>query len=701
MGQTNFKNLIREYRAFIKGFFFAAFVATIVFIPVNGATRTVYPEDAESVLRLGPLKPTHNLHSGSPITGFLAIGNDIAFTLVAESISGLVRRESKDLSEKEKTLSQKYTYRFTNKVSVPIGTHARNNNCALTMNLHTGLSSLPVACRGLLDNQLAEFKFNEIVAPGIYEISITSTGNEQNAVAPYFSEDPNGNKYFLPKVESRKLSVFDALRAWSRVDLLTFCVFMSVFTGIGLLFWLGTASPASWIALLLLSLVASLLITPFFSGHDETAHLKMFRSAVVGNPDIDRQFNIEANTALASSDFYRLHGTRRFTSLDECPHSVVFTGNCGETNRPIALYKVYSNIASNFVSTTALNALELLKLGRIFNLLWTVLLVASVFLFFGKTVANSTIFVFLFTGTIFSQVPSITNDIPNFMYGLFLTACIAKLATSGPTLRSWVGAIVAVLWFGIATQIDVSAGAAIPPLICVVVLALTGVFDVFRPTRERGLEIHLSQSVGARNLAIIAAGSFTSILAIYFLSNLVSFNRSLFDELVFSRIDQSLQILKINSATATEIQHLVTSHVKGYFGSFVWGHSHYSGYVYLSLTLFFIGLAVIGGYSQHWTSVFRDGPRLYVFGTLVVIQFAIPIALGAEHFAESVQYAESFTKLRLTAPGIASLMALPCIGVVFLQNSPRYRTFIYQLAVLWTLQLVLFYQVKFYWIERI
>jgi hypothetical protein len=439
------------------------------------------------------------------------------------------------------------------------------------------------------------------------------------------------------------------------------------------------------------------------SGHDETAHITMAYHAgqqVLGTefkaPE-EREFFRAVTRLSVESDFFRLHSVLPVKD-GACPHEIV--GGCGETERPTWLYKNYFK-ALPFAKDVTWNPIRLLCFGIGINLIFLALFLFGIaWLFRRDTVALLGLAVpLVLCGAFWGQLSSLTNDIPQYLFGFSaLAACLAVVrAVPRRKIALWLVLLHGFSFLG--SCVDRSWVTGLPAL----ALADFGfLLVVLKGACEHEPRVHWVWLVFAG--CVGAAGAFLLWFVKVAFGLLPDLAARLQATLSETALVVAAPVLDLKSQLL-----IFKWHLDSFFGSFIWGHSYYNSTLYTLFFLVFAALVFVGlsalagrlpgrGSGESAVRAPEVVAGVYVVGgvALLAVQFfVVQVVAGAQFGLEPIA-AMSYTKIRLSAPGLASLCFFPVVGVVALfERFPVARRLSVFALCAWGIWFLAYYQLRF------
>lgn len=597
-------------------------------------------------------------------------------------IAELKNFNDQDWLQKKSDLSHKRPYLFPKTVGIYLATYARTNHCSVSLALDKAWLSKPLNCSDLQDNALAFFEFDQPISPGVYNATLnwvpTRPGNEI-AVYLYRSSD-NGfiTDTFTKYPNTNFVKVFwiwfqQSPNVASIYLLICILSFLTLFLG---------KQRIKWLALSGLLLAGHGVISRPFSGHDETAHIKMLQKQIDDAYLVNQNLNHTAHNAMASGDFFRLHEAP-WLSPEACPHMIL--KHCGITQRPMVLYAYYAPIL-RALGINPGSANQLLMTGRFINYTILIGFLGLLFSIFGKVTILTLAPLLVLFGGFYTQLASISNDPPMFMVGIMAAVLIFESVISGVSKRSIVGYLIlcSMAWFG--PKIDVSGYLIIPYLVLIPIFWTIRLESNMTPSRFIGTTMLIQM------IALITAVIFT---ANHFWRELTHIAKEIQSFAPF--IPYLKNFLKFNVSTGTTA---LVEYFKSFMGTFVWGHSYFPDIFYwasffLCIWLIYKGLCLIA----HRYSM---GSRIIILA-LFSLLLAFQVICTFIAFETSLSMPEiviaSYLKVRLTAPAVGGFVGLLMIGMYETMRRKSHGSFLFSLLWIWALAMLIHFYPDFYWAD--
>lgn len=632
-------------RLSIKALWPLLFFVVLLLIPLNGSWQGAFSPDLARLQRLTGMTPSQPLTSVSPLR--IEVPIDTGGSAFATQTLGFL-----------------------------IGTNARKNHCSLWLELAPDLVSDALPCEGLRDNEVAAFKFPRTIADGVYQGTFHSTaGSDADSVAIYTYERATHERVgaALRLVEGRWS--FGAFERWLSESPRRAGLYMA-----GTLVLIGAAwlLPLPRVAAVVLLYLLHSVIAPYFSGYDETAHIEMLEESLRDHTAAEQtQFHVQTNQLMRQANFFRANPVMAH-SPEDCPHRILF--NCGETKAPMWLYKRYARALNLFFSPPDMTPRTLMLALRILNLILLVVFLSSIALLGGPRELHAQSTLLLFCGALLSQMASITNDVPMFFLGLWLTAAISLAIFGKSTGRAFLALAIGAVGLAIGKNIDVGWVAGIP-------LWFLGALCFC--LRKRGRYVQDARGFVTRHplLTVLVLAAVAHVCGRLIATPL---SRALPDQVAFVK-----SMLAMVRPRGVKVALLRTVHnVFSFYGSFVWGHSVFSLPLY--------GALLAGG-----LYLAKRGAAFLVkgHGSALIILAAMALSLG--YYAFMVDAIASYfqvpgvtevaaVKVRFLVAGIGGLVMLPYLGLGESYKKATWAAPIGWIELGWLAALLLHFLPRFY-----
>ncbi len=663
---------------------FFVLVIGLMCVPQNAPIRILTPGNWEKVL---DLKPPNELK----FVASDAIEFDIAINASEEvfqetlDITKIMLMEQKHQQSQMLEVARIRPNLFAWRIRIPVEVLGPNPTCKLQLKI-ANQASIFESCAKAINQKATYFEFGTPVLPGIFKATLLVQNAKET---DYFIVHgfPGKNKSFWVPVESaNQLSTLLALWRWSAerplftfgVVLLLIVVFLSGFT------WLE--KEFDWRKLVYCAAFAtlgiSLLTTPLFSGHDETAHLSMFRTAALQAqknsndvPPAEQQttFNKEAEKTKFKFNFFRLNNAKPLTD-GSCPHATA-TGSCGESEKPTWLYRQYAKTFA-YLSPDSWSPETILWFGRGTSVFWLALFTGAALLFFGGEFIPLMLCATVLCGAYLGQFSSLSNDVPMYCLGFFLFVALSSTFRDAPTFKQGLGLVFGIVFVFILKSAERSWVTALPALGITIVLYLGKILVLKTPQFRRAYSwaqtrfektfpgflgcafwYLLPLGIGTVSMCLFPAfAHFVPTLKKVFpggwtLLNQVSPDAEMLEE--FAKLDFKA------------FTHVLVYHFRSVWGSFIWGHQYYPKWFNLCglALLLYAGVNAIFitsnfGRSGNFSLFFKSCGALAIAGLLFGIHMTLISAIEWPNLYQPLIVSESFLKLRLIAPSSANIYFL-------------------------------------------
>jgi hypothetical protein len=682
--------------------------AILLLLPVKTTTRSLSPAGMET-LKLSALSLSAPLLSGNPAAFKIAVGQDVGVNGSLLTLEDVTKIEPAAYWAKYSEILKEYPLLFNHTVAFSIANYDRINHCLLTLNLGDHHVSQPLNCRRLKDNGLAVFKFDSPVPPGVYQATLISTGDPNNAVAIYWAKDAQGQSWVSAFSWQGDISPLMALSIWGRSHSLQFAFYTLslclLIVGLGLGRNVSTALP--WLCLLVSLYLGIFVIAAPLSGHDETAHVDMFKRSLLetdptpaGNTDKSLQEHyLTMREHMLHEHFFRLHNARP-QSVGACSHSIL--SGCGESERPLKLYHQYGSLLHK-LGIVVNSPAEIQWAGRALNYLWLISFLIGIFCLFPRHYALAMVITLAFTGCLLGQIASVTNDVPMYVTGLWGALAFAYFFHHASDWRAWAGVGV---FFGLlfyVRQVDQSWLAGLPTVLLFPLGLLSLILPKagpptgqgpFDPEKRFAIVPALYFAAGVMGFFVFVRGLMMTPQGTQFVDHLIALGSTISGE--FARL-RGLTALPLSHALQ-----IVYSYLCSIYGSYVWGHSYYDNFVYVTLLagtsyLSYLGARKIADQSSHLKMAFI----LLCLGMACASQFLGIVAIASQDFGPDLVRWQSFTKVRLIAPGLACILPVPLLGLVHLLESPHLARRLFLIVYIWGSLLLCYYWPQFFIIDTL
>jgi hypothetical protein len=585
--------------------------------------------------------------------------------------------------------------------AVPIGTYARTNKCNLEMHLAPNLISKPIGCSTLVDNSPAQFDFGNRLLPGTYHGTLVSTAaDSSHAVAPYVAVDAQGAVWLQPLIARSATNGISLMIPWllsgdlNRLILIP-CLILAVLVGI-----YAAGGQLAWILLIATYIGGVTALTKKFSGHDETAHVHMFFSAMLGElkvepPDAKKmtlEFFDRAEHLKEREGFYRLHAAK-VVSAGQCPHA--FAGSCGASAEPIWLYKHYAKISPPNPSLVS-DPDYLISVQQAIHLVLTSGLILLALIALDRRSFAVFSALFIFCGFAIANFPAITNDFPLEILGFFGFIACTRLFQVSPSRHLWLfPAAYSALAIGFGRHIDKAWLSSIP------FISFLWLILGVRYIRRRGWinKKHLDFSIFDRFLPnrmwtpiLLHLGVFAASLAYLYIFGKPTLR--FFLELIQpSAIPTRERPGKLPLDLYLPV---VWHHFRSVVGSFVWGHAYFGWEAY-AVFLVIAVLAYNSGIYYLWTKRKDACGRIAVIvAGFIMASYVYGIFWIAGNWLGTRATLDATSKIRFMAPGIGVGMAIAGLGILEWLRKIELDRYMICAAAIWIVIVLTYYLPKFF-----
>ena len=675
--------------------------------------RPIFPFDIKSSLALAATDLVDIRSDGKPVEFNLAIAADPSETDGQVGIQELSKKPNRETEKSFKDRMARTPHRYVNSVSFETFGANPGKDCGLQLELNFSLRSAIAPCPLLGELKHVDFRFENLLYPGVYSVRLLNKNDAaDDRIAVAAAHAPSGGKWLLAWSGKKQTNAFSGFVQFVNVDPINAAIYALLVALVALLALKGppTGWPA-WACIVFALYGSNATITRHFSGHDETAHAEMLFSSLLNASEppssharegLRARFYESARKLMFDQDFYRLHAVQ-VPPKGSCPHMIL--GSCGISGSPQNLYDLYAKILPANVLYSG-NARSIGIAGRAINLLWTLLLIILVAWLFGSGAIAPTL-VILTSGAFLAQVSSITNDYPMMMLGIFGTGCLAEII-SGNEKKATLGLLVFSIVLCASRSVDRSWVAGLLTLsagtmILTARLLLRDAPSNIGQAPELPLNSRRGQVLGKihQGFFALAVGVFVALSIIWAIPHLWAAGIQEIFKPILRLSPDGHMLLRAKPYSIQMTWEVLKLHCKSFVGSFVWGHSYFSAPVYSTFLAGWLYLALKG--LRH---VMNFKPRYRI--TVLV---AIGLALGTYHalLMLLVSYNEMIpgsdlaaaVKFRFMAPGVASVVVLPFLGIRSLQSNPHHaRTMIF-VAIYWTMIFLTYYQLKFFYCDTL
>jgi len=556
-------------------------------------------------------------------------------------------------------------------ISLLFGTHNRTNSCSLHIEISNGQRSNSVPCRSIKDNSFARFDLDPPIEAAKYNFSIVTTSDvlENNFVDIYFEGSVNVNTFTAPAKLHFIKNNFQLISNWFQAKKSNAIYFM-IFAFL-LMVCIALRESNIKLCIIVCTFYALLVvIMPRYSGYDETAHIWMYKSAEINRTPRSSD-NVEINLDMKNQHFYSFHNVREIPD-SVCPHRIL--GGCGKTALPMRYYNALASITPTDNPDPIMSHFNFVIINATFICSMLVL----IYFLFPISQFQSTLIVFALMGGIYSQFPTITNDLPMFLFGvLLLNINTYFLSTSKNVLRHILAFFLAVLSLLIGRNIDHSYLAIIPSLFLIVTVGISKFALKKSPPMNRQNPMAPCAIFFAAGLSIILF-LYNGTVRDMIISGLTKFtNKAVFlENFVSSSLETKLEIF--------------LSYFKSIVGTFVWGHSYFETFQYIISFIFLSYMAIRGLIKSQSYLDTRIGAlwfSLAFWGSIILIISSVPY---------DIDILDSYSKVRKTAPSIAIILLLPFMGLNFTYHKLQARHILSSGVIIWLAVVVFFSLPKFF-----
>jgi hypothetical protein len=536
--------------------------------------RKISPLDLHTHLGKTSLETIIIPGDGTPVLVHTVVAPDVAVTHRYLSLEETINWSRENNAESQDKLYRKLPFAFATELGIDLQVPPAPTKCTVKVKLD-GQSSLPVTCDEIRAREKAFFKFDGIdfIPAGKHEIELFS---DTSAILNGFATE---SLFWAEAFSGSMINGTDIIRdAWISGSFSYTAYFLLLFVFLIAIAYRTIRNQN--VALLTLTAHAFLviLITPYFSGFDETAHVSNFYQAASSTARENKRPIIEesAYNKLASQNmfdaaFFRLNEVYP-TNSDSCPHQII--GYCGLSPAPQILYKHYTDFLNYFhFNFEWLSPKFAIWMGRLSNsFFFLVTLMCCYFLLPGNKRAPFILSLSL-AGCFFSQLGTLTNDIPMYVLGIvgFITfkSLISEIHI---TVKDCSALAIFSSFFVWARDFDVSFHAAIP---IVLVNASIFLFKLLRSILRKRQTYNLNR-INAVALPIIIFAFGITLPLIGYQILLKSQESIWFKNLLGSlSIDPNL-FSRLNGVANFGwygISVTISEHFRTIAGSYVWGHT--------------------------------------------------------------------------------------------------------------------------------
>jgi hypothetical protein len=343
-------------------------------------------------------------------------------------------------------------------------------------------------------------------------------------------------------------------------------------------------------------------------------------------------------------------------------------GSCGESERPARLYRFYASLLRPF-GLLPQTPLGIGIFGRIISFVLLGIFLSLSFVTFYRPVFWAASLLLLFVGGWHAQAPSLSNDLPMFLWGFFLAGTLVSVVL-GPFSRLGVlwRATLPLLLLVPLSFIERSWLAGVPSLLALVLVSITALVPPIRKQNTPRWIPALTILVG---LTAVLAFAVRWVLPYLLAHYAAPFSR-------LSELNPDIAFLaNVGKINLHEFYLFSLWHLKSWAGTFVWGHTELPWLVRTSWIVVWSSLCALGVltlFREFRSATTRTLPILILLtlaAPLLISHFLVVEASGSYMFHQDLGIAQSFAKARLTAPGGAALSLLPlCALSAFLKRPP-------------------------------
>ena len=678
-------------------FLFFVFVVGLLCVPQNAPIRNLTPGNWEKVLELKP--PTGlKFVPGDTIEFDVAINSSAEVFEEALDITKVLLMEKEPHRSQVLEVARKRPYLFAWRIRIPVEVLGPEPTCRLQLKI-ADHASLFEPCENAIDHKARFFEFSSPVLPGIFKATLLVENAKDTDYFVVHGFPGKDKSFWVPVESANRLSTLVALWRWSAGH------FMFAF-GVGLLltvvlgsalFWLGKES--AWRKLLFCTAVSTLgiafLITPLLSGHDETAHLTMFRMGALqalegstpASPEQEASFNRQAEKTKFDFNFFRLHNVQPQTN-GSCPHMAA-TGSCGESEKPIWLYKQYAKGLA-FTSPQNWSPEAILWFGRGASVFWLAFFTGAALLFFGGEFIPFLLFAAVLCGAYLGQFASLTNDVPMYGLGFFLFVALSSTFRDPPTLKSALGLLFGVVSVFVLKNSERSWISALPTLCLAIGIYMAKILflktQIFAGTNAfiKQRFVPATQEPATRLFVFlfpvgVAASGLVFCLALAHFAPSLKIAFPTYWNLLIQLSPDAAMLEEFAKADLKGFAHILFYHLRSVWGSFVWGHEYYPKWFNLaglatlifslvSAALICFNFAVKGNTKAY----FKGCGAFAIAGMLFGIHMVLIASIAWPYVYQPLIVSESFLKLRLIAPSSSHLYFI--FFLPFVLGYPREST---------------------------
>jgi len=593
-----------------------------------------------------------------------------------------------------------FSYRYPTTISFPMATYTRVNTCQVWLTFDDLIASDPVDCHAISDNSMVVFKLSAPLRPGDHRMGFHWRGIPGHDVAIYGHVAADGGlPWVIPWSGPATLHLHQIIGAWIlarpvRASLYLLSFFATIF--LGGLFVVGQWRTRWLVPLVgLTTLVLLFSVSPPYVGFDETAHIDMLHHQLSSSPDGDEHSFWDAvRVDMIRADFHRLNNGA-LPASGACPHTVV--GGCGATVLPQNLYHAYAVTLGRLVPASLIDLPQVVRrIALAANIVFIVCLALASATLGGIQLLSVLVVTLVFYGGAQSQLPTVTNDVPMILYGLYLAALgVSVIIHPQRWIRHGVGYIVGGLLYAVLSSVDRGIHAALPVLIALPP-AWALAFWAARSKSEVGSCVR-----GSFWRLVAGPLFFFGAAALICISVKMALETNLFDlhTLMVTKVPDGGLIDNMQKfRSVSDLALGLWLYFKSLFGSFVWGHSYYHDVTYAVHLVLFVIMTAAGCVAIS-SRARRAGPAAFLtalLATLAAAQVCLILSVMSVNLNSPPIMRDSFLKSRLTAPGIAGLLIVPMVGIYTGLESKKWRPVITAVTIIWALVLTGYYLPKFF-----
>ena len=571
-----------------------------------------------------------------------------------------------------------------------LGTNGRLNHCTVHLRL-LKTDAEPVPCEDLVDNSYQIFHFPIVIGDAEYPAKLwVEGGDEEDGVSPYLLQGKYTGIYWaLPEREVEAANVIAPLNSWYDATPGRACAYF----GILALALLIAATRVTWrlSALAGVLYLGNAVIAPYFAGHDETAHLTMFRYAyieatvddpAVSPPLLDHAFNERTTALMYESRFFRAHNVS-LADPAGCPHMIL--GSCGVTDGPEVYYFALSKIL-HALKINLVQPEDFLLTARIVNLVTYAAVVLLLLLIMGREGVRGGMWCLLAGGSMLAEVASVSND--NFMFAVGLIGGGAMYAAISPKIPVWRALTLLVLYTVVdllCRAVDDSSYAALPVIVSIAAFLLVRAFDRTDTGNKRPLK---SGTIAALATCILTVC--VVFVAGRTIPDIISAPIEAFS------VRAAWLIRLIPKPAGHMILRALHYNMTATFGSFVWGHSTVWPPLLGILSAGLVGLSLCALRVPRWQQTKSALASGIALGILVAGHILMLISV-LSYFTRPGTLLTAAVMPRFFGTDFAPLLALSGCGFYYLKDrNSRVAGWIERGIILWILLLLFHFLPRFY-----